>query len=301
MPRIHPIFGIIAVPVLACVVLLLLNSRESARATEALSNDMRMSKLTDDLNDQDPTVRHNAVEALATLGKPAVSPLITILESSDSDVKQNAAEQALGRIGEPSAEPLIGLLDASNSDVRQRAIQALGSIGSPATEPLVSAAMSSPGNFVNNRDRGIEKAFVVIGDPAVDRLINLLNLRDQEDGWHARWGAATALGEIKAARAIEPLRATAKSDKDLDVRRAAVQAIAAIEKAVPSSASTPGRTPSTAQSHLDRAKALWSSGESQKAIAECNAALRLDPDNEEAASLKEKYQKAVALLEGTSQ
>jgi HEAT repeat protein len=129
MPRIHPIFGIVAVPLLACIVLLLQNSRESAIAAGALSNDMRMSKLTDDLNDQDPTVRHNAVEALATLGKPAVSPLITILESSDSDVKQNAAEQALGRIGEPSVEPLIGLLDASNSDIRQRAIKALGSVG----------------------------------------------------------------------------------------------------------------------------------------------------------------------------
>ena len=51
--------------------------------------------------------------------------------------------------------------------------------------------------------------------------------------------------------------------------------------------------------HLKKAKALWSSGQVQEAITECDAALKLDPENEEATTLREKYQRAQDLLNGS--
>jgi hypothetical protein len=53
--------------------------------------------------------------------------------------------------------------------------------------------------------------------------------------------------------------------------------------------------------HLTAAQNFWSNGQIQDAISECDAVLHLDPNNEQAASLKIKYQKAQALLNGTSQ
>jgi hypothetical protein len=53
--------------------------------------------------------------------------------------------------------------------------------------------------------------------------------------------------------------------------------------------------------HLARAKSLWSSGNAKEALDECNAALKLDRTNAEASALREKYARALDILNGTNQ
>jgi Flp pilus assembly protein TadD len=53
--------------------------------------------------------------------------------------------------------------------------------------------------------------------------------------------------------------------------------------------------------HLARAKALWSSGNAKEALDECDAALKLDRTNAEASALREKYARALDILNGTNQ
>lgn len=333
MPRIHPIFGIVAVPLLAASVLYQQYSYSNAETH-------RLSQLINNLNDPDSGVRQSAVEALGMIGKPAVEPLIATLRTADSSVQRNTAEQALGKIGEPAVKPLIAALgtadsgiqrsaaeqalskigepaieqliaqlDEANSDeVRQCVVEALGAIGKPAVEPLIAALKNAAGgNFVNHRDKDATKVFVIIGEPAVDPLIKLLKVMDTEDGWHARWSAAAALGEIKAPRAIDPLTVSARRDVDSDVRASALNAISAIKSSAWSSpvshdtaASNPASRDKQLAVHLAKAKVLWSSGQSKEALEECDAALRLDSTNEDASSLREKYTKALNILNGTN-
>jgi HEAT repeat protein len=360
MPRIHPVFGVIAVPLLAAGVLLLQYSTHT----------FRVNQLIGDLSSSDPTVRQNAVAALARVGDQAIAPLIGALKSPDPHI-QEGAESALGVIGDPAVKPLLNALNDSNSgipgtavaqalgkigdrgiqplieslnnlnpDQRQTADEALGAIGQPAVQPLIAALNnSSGGGSVTDLDREVKKVFVTIGEPAVDPLVELLRNKNIGISWHARWSAAAALGEIDDPRSIGPLTITAHSDADFDVRASALRALSAIKSAPHSSLAssgtnsggqhfeTPGNLPAKSTTvntaisdsgknstrpskavrdaqlaaHLATARELWSSGNTQRALEECNAALRLDPVNTEASALREKYTRALAILNGTSQ
>jgi HEAT repeat protein len=85
-----------------------------------------------------------AAESLATIGAPAVEPLIAVLTSS-KEVARGCAAWALGKIGDARAvEPLIAALGDSNDHVRELAASALGKIGdSRAVEPLIAALKDS--------------------------------------------------------------------------------------------------------------------------------------------------------------
>lgn len=279
MPRIHPIFVIAAVPLLAAAILTL---EYTAQVT-------RVNGLIDGLKSYDPSAQQSAIQALGDLGKSAIDPLIGALKESDQHLQQNAAAalgkigepailpliaalkdadthqqqgiaaaleaigapavdpllaamksdssteaqrnalmQALGKMGDRAIRPLIGLLDSDNSEQRQSAAAALGTIGQPAVEPLIEALKNTSGGSVIDRDRTIANILAQIGRPAVDPLIEVLQVRNTEDGWHARWSAAAALGQIRNPRALAQLSLNAHSDTDSDVRSSAAQAIAAI-------------------------------------------------------------------------
>ncbi|MDO8842497.1 HEAT repeat domain-containing protein [Methanocalculus sp.] len=87
-------------------------------------------------------LRWKAAEALARIGRPAVGPLISLLDDPDEDVRWKVAI-ALGEIGDQRAiSPLISLLADPDSYVRSRAALALGAIGDRATPDLIRSLTS---------------------------------------------------------------------------------------------------------------------------------------------------------------
>jgi HEAT repeat protein len=128
------------------------------------------------LADVQPTARwHVAMAALEGMGKPAVAPLLAMLDSQDAHARRNAA-QALGWIGSSSAtEALLSTLKKDgDAAVRGQAAWALGEIGDPAAR------------------RALERA--QLRDPAVEvqtaTELALSRVPAQSEvgpGWAARW------------------------------------------------------------------------------------------------------------------
>jgi HEAT repeat protein len=86
---------------------------------------------------------HAALEALETMGEPAVDPLVEMLASNDVYDRRNAT-QALGWIGSPSAtRALASALEDDDPKVRQQAAWALGEIGDPAAQAALDRARSN--------------------------------------------------------------------------------------------------------------------------------------------------------------
>jgi len=128
---------------------------------------------------------------LLLMGKPAVEPLIRVLNDRDDSIRRRTA-RVLGEMRDPRAVPaLMDLLHDDFYSVRREAAAALVSIGAPAVEPVVSA----------------------LGDPDGD----------------IRKRAADVLSEIGDARAIGPLEALF-DDEDWYARRAAESAVERIRK-----------------------------------------------------------------------
>jgi HEAT repeat protein len=181
-------------------------------------------------------------KALTTIGTGAIRPLINALSSNDSKVSEAAAKvlDNLGwqpandensaayyiakkqwlntvRIGQPAVKPLIAATKDPDVWVRTGAVESLGNIADrAAVEPLILMFMDK---FWNVRDAAVE-ALVKIGEPAVERLIEVLNERNSDTVEYA----ARALGAIGDEQAIEPLN-DALFDEFKKVRRAAAGAL----------------------------------------------------------------------------
>jgi len=136
------------------------------------------------------------VNALVSIGEPAIDPLIRSLDHHSAAVR-GAAEEALTAIGPPAMEALVAALRTEDWDLRRRIAQILGQIGHESlAEPLVSV------------------------------------LKDADPGVRAR--AAEILGRLRQELAVEPLVQVAQEDNDEYVRRAAIKALAGLssERAV---------------------------------------------------------------------
>lgn len=190
-------------------------------ALERFKNPRSVEPMIAALADPDRSVRSIAARALGASGdRRAVKPLIALLEGGDERSASSAAG-ALGVLKDPAAvEPLIAALDSPHASVRSEAAHALGSLKDPrAIGPLVSA--------LKKRNEGAcAYALGSIGqaDPLViDALLGAL----KSDRSHTRQAAATALGQLKERRAVEPLIATLR-DPEWMVRYAAAYSLGQI-------------------------------------------------------------------------
>lgn len=161
-------------------------------------------------------MRQAAVQALVSMGAPAVEPLIAALKDKDDDVRQAVAE-VLQKIGWCPQANETGALYWIAKQEWDKCVQ----IGAPAVGPLIAALEDA-----NWRVRkGAAEALGQIGDPrAVKRLTAAL--KDEHSG--VRQAAAEALGGIGDARAVEPL-VTALKDKYYPVRKAAAEALGKLD------------------------------------------------------------------------
>ena len=171
----------------------------------------RIADLVRQLSHRNEDIRWAAASTLATIGEPAVDPLIGALDDHDSVVRLRAA-WALGRIGDPRAtEKLMKALRDGDWSVRMRAAQALGNLRArPAVDALLLATRDG------NADvrRTVIGALSRIADPAAaDRLGAALRDRD----WRVRMAAALALTAIGDEKSLHFLKA-AVCDENEHVR-----------------------------------------------------------------------------------
>jgi len=192
------------------------------KAAEALAmiGPASVGPLIDALQHPDDDVRWKAAIALGEIGDPrAVDPLIRCLSDKDRFVIGRAA-LALGMIGKPAVEPLICVLEKGDGNLRWGAAIALGKIKDPdAVAPLIHALADK---YENVRAEAVA-SLAAIGKPAIAPLIRFLKYADGT----ARIEVMNALGELQANDAIEPLvQMLEKGDEG--ERRAVVEGLDAI-------------------------------------------------------------------------
>lgn len=192
--------------------------REAVVTLGEMADERCVAPLSRALRDGDWQVRDAAVEALSSVGSPAVDVLVKLLR--DWEVRK-AAIQALGKIkDERVLDPLVSQLRID--EFREDATLALTEVGQPAVTRLVTA--------LKDKDEFVRKQAVIIlgriGDSeAIDPLIELLHDPD----WYVRLTAAAALESIHDERGREAIK-TLMKDPDLVVRMRVERILAAWKK-----------------------------------------------------------------------
>jgi HEAT repeat protein len=154
------------------------------------------------------------MEALGDAG--AVDPLIVALsengETDYGDVHGSAYEALIG-IGRPAVPALVEALSAKDSGTRSGVARALKAIGwEPDTDKLKALYLIALEDW---------KGCIELGEPAVEVLVEALEISPQTDLWSyfvtidLRVGAAESLGELGDVRALEPLSKILEMDDDV--------------------------------------------------------------------------------------
>jgi HEAT repeat protein len=191
----------------------------------------RIHRLIEEFNTIDLKERERTLKQLAQMGKPAVAPLVEMLEQKNRLVWLGAAE-TLSEIGKPAIEPLIIALKDKDYKGRGKAAYVLGLIGrSTGDSQAIRALMNAlddgamveamierldddtvPEGINNNlsetprRDQPLDAVVAAIltqvGKPALDPLMTALDARMLNDSrnFQVRHWAATILGSIGDAR-----------------------------------------------------------------------------------------------------
>jgi HEAT repeat protein len=185
------------------------NLKADVADTLSKSKDSRIAEpIIAGYKDADAKFQSHAVEALVSVGTPAVALLIDALK--DTNLHKYAAE-ALVSIGTPVVAPLSAALKDSDVKVRTYAAFTLGEIKDQhAVEPLIEALKDAEADVRTN-------ASWALGEIKDRRSVEFLIAALKDEDPRVRGTAAYGLGQIKDPRAIEPLIA-ALSDTKADVR-----------------------------------------------------------------------------------
>ena len=160
----------------------------------ALMGEPAVEPLIRILNGDDDRLRGEAAATLGEIGLPAaVGPLVDALAD---DAVAPAAADALIAIGRPAVTPVLTLLERATGAVRESAVEVLGRLGAHEAVPALVELVRSGGDRLH---RKAVDALIGIGAPAAGPLIPLLG----EDG-DGHTGAVTALTGIGDA-ALRPL------------------------------------------------------------------------------------------------
>jgi HEAT repeat protein len=214
----------------------------------------KVAQLVEKLKDKEEDIRLYAVEALASMGAPAIEPLTDILKGKNVAL-QALAIQVLGRIGDAAVvEPLIKILKGENKELRLFAAEALGAIkDAKAIEPLLEAmkdadkklcasaaqALSTLGatkavepliKALKEKDEVFRSAAAkALGDIADQSSVSALEKIFKEEKGNPQIWSAYALVKIKNNKDALDFLIKALKEEDTGIRRSAAQALGAIE------------------------------------------------------------------------
>ncbi len=109
----------------------------SALALGKIKNPLAVEPLILLLADEHLMIKAEAASALASIGTPALGPLLGFLKSAKGETRMEVMS-ALGELGNADAiEPLFQLLENADDDERKEIADAVDAILIPAVEPLV--------------------------------------------------------------------------------------------------------------------------------------------------------------------
>ncbi|MDE2125438.1 MAG: HEAT repeat domain-containing protein [Armatimonadetes bacterium] len=162
----------------------------------------------------------------------SVALLLAQLKDTDPAVRSGAAD-ALGKIGDPSADPaLIGLVQHDVASVVRVAIGALALIASPDGEPVLISAVANPNADSNAREQaaaGLGK----LGDPAaITALLSALSDDDLDLRTAAVAALAHAVRPMPPAPAVQPVLKrliAALANNNNDLRKGVASALVAVD------------------------------------------------------------------------
>jgi len=148
---------------------------------------------------------------------PASPEIQELIQKLADEEKRHKAEYQLKKLGRKVVPDLISALKHENQNIRYFSARLLGQIGDPRAIPALIEA---------HKDETIAyevtRALATIGGPKV--VPTLLKGLKHENEWR-RASAAKWLGAIGDSRAIKPLMALLKEDKEWCVRAAAASAL----------------------------------------------------------------------------
>lgn len=173
------------------------------------------------LRDEDRSVREAAVEALRSIGTPAVEAVGACLNQPDLSV-QEAASAILSSIADERVlRPLITALCSGDWIVRMHAARALGVV---RHADAILALIPLLQDKVKAVREAAAATLAMIGDSAIPSLVHALH----HDDWLVRLHAVESLGKTRSPRAVEPLLSALFNDADSAVREDAVRALGEI-------------------------------------------------------------------------
>jgi len=109
----------------------------AALALGKIKNPLAVEQLILALADQEAMVRAEAAAALASIGTPALRPLLGFLKGARGEIRIEVMT-AIGELKNTDAiEPLVQLLENADDDERKAIADAIDDILIPAVEPLV--------------------------------------------------------------------------------------------------------------------------------------------------------------------
>jgi HEAT repeat protein len=200
----------------------------AGRALGRLGEREALPDLIEALEDASPDVRVVAAAALWRLPDPAAVPaLMRRTADAESAVREWSA-QALGVIGDSRATPEVArLLSDPERAVRVAAVLSLGRIGDGAAlEPLVGY-LAAGGRDEEEKEEVVHAIVNVQSPRKVEALFTLLAASEQDPAQRLRLLAA--LGQVADLPAAARLKPYTLPASPAPVRKAAKQAIAAIE------------------------------------------------------------------------
>ena len=171
--------------------------------------------------DQDRSVREAAIEALRSIGAPAVEAVGTCLTAPNLSVQESASAILATIADERVLTPLIRALHSGDWIVRMHAAKALGRVQNvEAVEPLIP--------LLQDKVKAVREesatALAAIGGAAIPSLLKAL----QHEDWLVRLHAVESLGKAGSKQAVEPLLSVLFNDRDSAVREDAVRALGEI-------------------------------------------------------------------------
>jgi HEAT repeat protein len=177
-----------------------------------------------------PTVRREAVGALAYLRDPAALPALTARLRGDADpVVRRAAAGALVFAPDDATGKILPALSGALADadwqVREEATVTLGKLSHPATLDSLLRALADPAWEVRLKAaHALGRLRDIAAVPALSAALThpVSNLRKE---------AAAALGAIGSPDATAVLDIAARHDTDIEVRKTAARALDAIRQA----------------------------------------------------------------------